>query len=967
MRIGLPKILMMVAVATLAAPVARAGADPQAIEFFEKQVRPILAENCFKCHGPDKQKAGLRWDHISFILEGGDRGPEIVPGDPAASRMIEAIGYGNEDLKMPPTGKLGDQQIATLTKWVQLGAPWPDEPAPAGPRGREKFDVERMKTEHWAWAPLRVSKPPAVKDEVWAPRPIDRFIAAKLEAAGLHHAPPAERHALIRRVYFDLIGLPPTPGQVRAFINDSSPNAYEQVVDELLASPHFGERWARHWMDSMRYAETYGHEFDYPIPHAWRYRDYLIRAFNADVPYDQFTLEHLAGDLLPEPRRHPEQRFRGFNESIIATGWWYLHEQTHAPTDVRQHEADRIDNQIDALGKTFLGLTLGCARCHDHKFDAISTRDYYALAGFLQSSRQHEAQLDPGETIRAAVAQLQAIRNEADTLMHGVKTPENTAKTPEGEHVVFEGFSGPDYGGWFATGYAFGAAPTQPGQWDRNVEAPALLRPGLADSGQLSPKLEGTLRSPTFTITHPRIHIRAAGRGSVHLIIDGYSMARYQPLLFKGLDEKIDRPDTLGWTTLTGDLHNHLGHTAYLEFTDDGDGALAVDQIVFSHDGQGLAADEPLHLPADPSLDTERFAELRRRAEAIDATIPQPQRVLAITDGTGEDSYVHIRGSYKSVGDTVPRRGLEAFVGSAGVDVQRGSGRLILAQQIVDPSITPLTPRVMVNRVWHHLFGVGLVPSIDNFGKLGQPPTHPELLDYLTDEFVRDGWSIKRLVRRMVLSNTYRMSSRPADERAERVDPNNALLHRARLCRLEGEAIRDAILACSGRLDAKLYGESVEVHLTPFMDGRGKPKSGPLDGDGRRSLYTKIRRNFLPPMMLAFDMPIPFNAMGQRTVSNVPAQALILMNDPFVVQQAELSAKRVLAIPGKSVEQRLADLYETAYARRPTADEIRQSIAFMNAQLAGYNKPAEAIEHDVQVWADLCHVLMNVKEFFFIH
>lgn len=958
-------MLMILALAfTTPGATAHGAADAPAIEFFEKQVRPILAENCFKCHGPDKQKAGLRWDHISFVLEGGDRGPEIVPGDPAASRMIQAIGYGNEDLKMPPTGKLGEAQIATLTEWVAMGAPWPDEPVPAGPRGRSRFDVERLKGEHWAWALLRAGKPPAVKDASWAQSPIDRFIQAKLEAAGLHHAPPAERHALIRRVYFDLIGLPPTPAQVEAFVNDPSPNAYEKVVDELLASPHFGERWARHWMDSMRYAETYGHEFDYPIPHAWRYRDYLIRAINADVPYDQFTLEHIAGDLLPEPRRNPEHQY---NESIIATGWWYLHEQTHAPTDVRQHEADRIDNQIDAFGKTFLGLTLGCARCHDHKFDAVSTRDYYALAGFLQSSRQQEAQLDPDVKIRAAVKQLQAIRDEAGAAMHGVKTPENTAQNADADHVVFEDFNGADFGGWFATGYAFGSAPTQRGQWDRNVQAPAPLRPGLAHSGHLSPKLQGTLRSPTFTITHPRISIRCAGRGQVRLVIDGYTMAHFNGLLFRGLDAKIDRPDTLGWTTLAGDLHNHLGHTAYLEFTDDGDGCLAIDRIVFSNDGKGLASDEPLHLPADPSLDTERFAGFRRRAEAIDATILQPVRVLAMTDGTGENSYVHIRGSYKSVGDTVPRRNLEAFGGAEGIDVPRGSGRLILARQIVDPSITPLTPRVMVNRVWHHLFGVGIVPSIDNFGKLGQPPTHPELLDYLADQFVREGWSVKQLIRRMVLSNAYQMSSRPADERAEQIDPNNALMHRARIRRLEGEAIRDAILACSGRLDRARHGASVEVHLTSFMDGRGRPKSGPLDGAGRRSIYTKIRRNFLPPMMLAFDMPIPFNAMGQRGVSNVPAQALILMNDPLVVQQAERWAKRELEITGRTVEQRVVDLYEAAYARRPTDDEIRQSIAFLNAQLAGYNKPAAAIDHDPQVWADLCHVLYNVKEFFFVH
>ncbi len=387
-------------------------------EFFENQVRPLLTTECFKCHSAqaEKLKAGLRLDSREGLLAGGDSGPAIVPGQPADSLLMSAVRY--DSFEMPPRGKLGDSQIATLQRWIQQGAWWP-------PEDKDKIAAEQAhavdwnarKEGHWAWQPLATFRPPSATDGEAGRSPIDRFIVARMRAADLQPAPPAPSNHLVRRLYFDLIGLPPTPEQVQAFVSQPSPRAYAQLVDGLLASPHFGEKWTRHWLDLVRYAETCGHEFDYPIPHAYRYRDYVIRALNADVPYDQLVREHIAGDLLSPPRREPRS---GANESIVGTGFWFLGEAVHAPTDVRGDEADRINNQIDVFGKAFLAMTLACARCHDHKFDPIPTTDYYALAGFLQSSRRQEALLDPHEAIAQQTDQIATRRREGDRLLSSV-------------------------------------------------------------------------------------------------------------------------------------------------------------------------------------------------------------------------------------------------------------------------------------------------------------------------------------------------------------------------------------------------------------------------------------------------------------------------------------------------------------------------------------------------------------------
>ncbi len=926
-------VVFMLPFVLAAATAAEPAFDAAQLEFFEKSVRPVLAARCVECHGPAKQKGHLRLDHRDFVLKGGDSGPAIAPGQPADSLLVEAVNYAS--FEMPPTGRLKPEEVAVLTKWVELGAPWPAETAAAAidPGG---FDLEARKA-HWSFQPIRSVPPPAVQNTAWPADDVDRFILARLEAESLQPAADADKRTLLRRAYFDVIGLPPTPAQTAAFLADDSPEAFETVVDELLASPHFGERWGRHWLDLVRYAETLGHEFDYPLPYAWRYRDYVVRAINADVPYDAFVREHVAGDLLPQPRLNPAD---GTNESLIATGFWHLHEDKHAPVDARLAEAERYENQIDVFGKAFLGLTVACARCHDHKFDPIAAADYYALAGFLKSSRRDESALDPGGRI-AAAAKLKELRDAADALRE--PDPPRPAAEPRDGEVIFETFDGDSYADWFPSGAAFGDRPVR----------------SVADSGRLAKNLTGTLRSRNFTIGHDAALIRLSGeKARVRLVVDGFQMDVVQPLLFAGLTQKIDTGGTWKWLRIAGDLPKYKGHRGYIELLDDADGWLAVDEIRFTNRGD----DPPASAPASPVPPLPPSPE----ADALAASIPLPVRVLAMRDGPGCDEDLFIRGNHANTAGPVPRRFLEAIAGPNQPPITSGCGRLELADRLLADS-DPFPARVMANRVWRHLFGEGIVPSVDNFGVLGEAPTHPDLLDHLADSFRTDGWSVKRLIRRLLLSRTYRMASTPNPETAGKLadlDPTNRLLHSQRVRRLEGEALRDAILAVSGRLDPAVGGESVPIHLTEFLQGRGRPGvSGPLDGAGRRSLYLAVRRNFLVPMLTAFDFPPPATCVGRRNESNVPAQALILLNDPFVLAEAQRWATHALAAPSLTPEQRLTDLYQTAYARDPTPAETALALSFLQTEAEPRKSDWRT---DPQAWADLCHVLFNAKEFVFV-
>ena len=1121
------------------------------LEFFESRVRPVLVEHCYKCHSAESKslKGGLRLDGRDALLGGGESGPAVVPGDPAKSRLVTAIRYDDPDLQMPPKTRLSDRQIADLAEWVSRGAPWPEQGAPASPVGPaggagsvESFDLWKRRDAHWAWQPVRPHDPPAVRDAAWPRGPVDRFILAKLEQNGLAPAAPADRHALLRRVHFAITGLPPSPEDLDAFLADPAPDALDKVVDRLLASPQYGERWGRHWLDVVRYSDTLGNETDLPIHNAWRYRDYVVRAFNADLPYDRFVLEHLAGDLLPDPRRHPRD---GFDESVIGTAFYWLGEGRRSPVDLRLTQADAFDNVIDVTCKSFMAMTVSCARCHDHKFDAIPTSDYYALYGYLKSSRYTQAQVNRAE-LDARAAELASLRSKireaagaalrrragsvsayllaAAEVSHAgarplaevaagakldptvlerwaaaLKEPAavdvthamyawqrlaelDPAAAPESVNAKWQAlladakasadgsaaaavrregdveladFRGAGFEGWLPQDQSFGPAPLKPGDFllgaDANRPIATFVRGGAwAHSAFLSPKLEGTLRSRSFTIDGRYLHVSAAGQAArVNVVIDHFVMI--QDPLYGTLRRVLN--GGAQWHTF--DLAMWQGRRAYVEFADTTtpdlhamgapagvgpDGHAAVSRVVLSAhaapppsvapqapvallgadsvdslatlakryqvavnesldafgagrldalpDGEARAmllawlvehglldADASPAAGRGPDEDRQVLASLFEQFRATESKLPAPQRVPAMADGSPDEEHVFVRGSPKTLAPSPePRRMLQAVAGPVAQQPpapQTGSGRLELARRVADGA-NPLTARVMVNRVWHHVFGRGLVPSVDNFGALGEPPSHPELLDYLADRFVKDGWSVKRLVRELVLSSAFRMSSTAA-EAADAADPDNRLLHRMPVRRLEAEAIRDTVLAVSGRLDTtRASGPPVEIFLTPYMDtygdDYGRPKtSGPLDGDGRRSLYVMVRRNFLTPMLVAFDAPPPLNTQGRRTVSNVPAQALIMMNDPFIAEQAKLWAARVLARNELDTPGRVRLMYRQAFTRPPADDELAIAVRFIDRQGGELGIPEPARATDPRVWADLAHVMMNVKEFIFLN
>lgn len=1133
---------------------------PRQLEFFEREVRPLFAEHCYSCHSVKAKKlqAGLLMDSRASLLKGGDSGEAMVPGDADASLLIEAVRY--DGYEMPPKGKLPAKDIQTLERWVEMGAPWPTEDAPSSDTLEAGFDLQQRKTEHWIWQPIADPVLPDVTHSEWAQDQLDRFVLSKLEQASLKPAETADRTALMRRLYFDLIGLPPTPEQAAEFLSDKSAEATEKLVDQLLASPHFGERWGRHWLDLVRYAESRGHEFDNDTPNAFQYRDYIIRALNADIPYDQLVREHIAGDLLAEPRLRPEN---GGNESILGTGFWYLGEWVHSPVDIRKDESDRFDNMIDVMSKTFLGVTVSCARCHDHKFDAISTADYYSLTGFLQSSDYRQVRFESihkngqiADRLAAVDSKYQRqLRELLDEL--GVSYPKQMSYLND-EAIVVD-YNNLPASQYMQDGYLFGNEPQRAGVAYPNFEAPGsvqIVAHGAAVSdpfwnglesvheGEMQsrstiarlPKSGRTLRSPTFELTAANVSCLVEGEGHVIACVDSHRLVA-GPLHNETV--KPIKAGHKGWTTLN--LQRYIGHRLHLEFVPAKDARLAVrmvtqglsssqlsdidrrlaatdqqfqqyadeanklmgaggkiEETVFAdfetgtYDGwtttgdafgeipqslktiadyQGkingrgtyfvnshnirkggdvrrgdsltgtltsptftiqcdaieflvgggahigktcvnLVIDDKVVLSATGrrnnqmsphSWDVRKFAGKQAKIQVVDnhtggwgnigidhivfvrqvggsggsraaqrivnawqrdrselsSEVVRRSRVaLAMMDGSGEDGRILIRGNSSKPGDIEPRHFLTAITGNQPMSIKLGSGRLELAEKINAPQ-NPLTSRVIVNRIWHHLMGRGIVPTTDDFGVLGQRPTHPELLDHLAIRFNQNGRSIKHMIRTIVLSRTYQMSSYP-DSSAVATDPNNLLWHHRAPKRLEGEAIRDALLALSGKLDPDLFGPPVPVHLTAFMDGRGRPgKSGPLDGAGRRSIYTAVRRNFISPFMMTFDSPTPFSTMGRRNVSNVPAQALILMNDPFVVEQAKKWAARAMA-EEPNAESRIAWMYQTAFARQPTVKEAAVAASFINSLAGDGDQPVE------QNWVDFAHALINTKEFIFL-
>ncbi len=987
------------------------------LEFFEAKVRPLFVQHCAECHSAiaGDPEGGLSFDsHHDFLAAEG----VAVAGKPEESLLVKVVRYDG-DLQMPPDGKLPAAAIQTIEEWVRRGLPWPDDGTPAGTAksGVEAFDLAKRKAEHWCWHPPRITPAPAVTNAAWCRNDIDRFVLARLESAGLEPAAEASRETLVRRAAEILTGLPALPADVARVTGDPDPHAFDRYVDQLLASPHYGERFGRHWLDVVRYGETRGHEFDYIIPNAWQYRDWVVKAFNDDLPYDQFVCEQIAGDLIERPRIDAKT---GANASVVGTGFWFLGEAVHGPVDIAQDEADRMDNCLDTFGKAFLGLALGCARCHDHKFDAISNEDYYALAGMLMSSSYRQVPFETLEANRAVARRLDAADNDArrrleplitaalgsagESLAKALPRPDDSPPA-SGETVIADYTRGDastriivDAAAWGLSAVPAGEpilVPAVEGRarqlrveplgharsdavWARTKSTGERDTPPLGDVDRAG----RVLRTPKVSVKDGVIWHRVRGHVQIFVVVDGHLLLQGGPIYGSHL-MTVNTGDEWKWIRqdLRKDLkweNGHIVHVEYAAVT----GAVSVAETVAALE-QPRRSDPQLpaavnRLLADPGFDwntpgakraVDEGIALAAERDAILADVrPQSATAPAILDGNGIDHYVLLKGSAARRGDLSPRRFLEAIDGpSQPAWPTHSSGRRELANRVLDAA-NPLTTRVIVNRIWHHLFGRGLVPTTDNFGKLGEAAADPlaqALLDTLAVRFREEGWSIKRLVREIVTSSAWRMTSH-RDPQAVEQDPLNLLLHHHPLRRLEAEAVRDKILAVSGRLDRTLGGPSVEVFITEFHDGRGKPSSGPLDGAGRRSMYTRIRRNFLPSLLLAFDMPVPFQAMGRRNVTNVPAQALTLMNDPFVKEQAVLWAKKTIADESLTTEARIDGMYRAAFGRGPTAAERSAAIEFLNAQAVQHRVSFASQPRHEATWADFAHALINTKEFMFV-
>ena len=987
--------------------------------FFETRIRPLLAEHCFECHSADAEEpaGGLRLDHGSLIRTGGDTGPAIVVGDAKASLLMAAVRY--EEGEMPPTGQLSPEAIEDLRLWIDGGAYWPDEPVPSH-QSTDPFDLQKRRREHWCWQPITDPPVPTIDrhhfDGDAVRDAMDAFVIARRLEHHIDLPTATDRRKLFRRWSFDLTGLPPSPEAMWQYLADDSPSADAAAVDRMLASPDFGVRWGRHWLDLVRYAETRGHEFDDNAGEAFRYRDYVIAALNADVPYDQFLREQIAGDLMDVPRRDPSD---GSNQSMVGTGFWHLGVWVHSPVDVLKDHADRLDDMIDVFGKSMMGLTIACARCHDHKFDAISTADYYALTGILRSSNFRYARYESDSHNADVAEQIQTLdrhlRDELSRVLPTTATPVIDTPPMLGPARPMPGSSGIDGApfesvqvidladvpadaiGW--DGHRFGCQPIMAGQWvwkareDGSMELRCEPLGGLVSDPAwrgLKSRREGNhssrsdlnrvarigqnVRSPTMRILDGRVAIRVTGKGQLFACVEGHRLVR-GPLHGRTIVTLDGQQD---WVYM--DLTDYVGCRVVFEFTPAKDAALTVRWIVDGVSGNTLqplreleaeqrerAGDADRALASAMKSDAtvgELVDHVRRERRRLSHQIQRTSRVaMAMIDGSGWDDAVSIRGNAHSLGKPEPRHFLTAIPTATdlfGDLTERRSGRWELAQSVTDAA-NPLTARVVVNRIWKHLIGNGIVASPDDFGVQGSPPSHPRLLDHLASRMMREGWSIKSMVRHVALSSTYRITSDASPENV-RVDPSNRWLHHRRVRRLEAEAIRDSLVWLSGDGDRTIGGPSVPVHLTDFMQGRGRPsKNGPPNGDGRRSIYLEIRRNFLSPLMTAFDAPVPSSTRGKRNGSNVPAQSLVLLNDPVVRQWTDAWSDRLghmsteSSAEPPSIQMRIATMYEMAFGRPPSSQESSVSTRFVQ----------EATDAESGL-RELAHALINTKGFLFV-
>ncbi len=884
-----------------------AAPSPDGIEFFEKKVRPVLAEKCYSCHGEKKQSAGLRLDTAAGLKAGADNGPVVTPGDPAKSRLVASVGRTGE-FPMPPKGPLPADSVAALTEWVRMGAPYPTAVSVANTADPRK---------HWAFQPIRLP----VLPEVPGPKAelrneIDRFVAAKLAEKGLTLAPQADKRTLARRVYFDLLGLPPTAAEIEAFEKDDSPQAFENLVDRLLASPHYGERWGRYWLDIARYADTKGYVFteDRNFPYAYTYRDYVIRAFNEDKPFDQFVVEQLAADKLPT---------NGDSKALAAMGFLTLGRR------FLNNTPDIIDDRIDVVTRGLMGLTVGCARCHDHKFDPIPIKDYYSLYGIFASSVEPKDLPLLGET--KLTAEVEAFEKElakreaaytAEVAKHHAAT---VAKLRSADGIAE---------------YIRAVLDTKDRAGGR---VPAVVRERDLSGfvfGRWREYLTGQLKadSPVFWPL-----------GQLHEIPEADFPAK-APDVIAGLGKNPNKPAHPLVIKALADAQPKtfraaLGAVAKL-IADAPKGQPTLAAVL----GPGGPTDIPI-ADADKifnRLDRDQIAAVRKKIDVFKATSPAaPPRAHVLNDGPIVEPVVFLRGNPGNRGPAVPRQMVGVAAGPSRKPFTSGSGRLELARAIASPD-NPLTARVFVNRVWAGHFGQGLVRTPSDFGLRSDPPTHPELLDWLAAGFTADGWNVKRLHKRIMLSATYQQSSGTRNAgrgtRSDFEDVDNRLLGRQNRRRLDFEAMRDSLLFAAGRLDLTVGGRPVDLFKAPFTT--------------RRTVYGMLDRSNLPGTFRVFDLASPDQHSPQRFQTTVPQQALFLLNSPFVTEQAKALVNRPEVIAAKSTDEKVIRIYRAVLNRNPTPDEMGLGRAFVGS--GGKSDGAFG------PWEQYAQVLLLSNEFAFV-
>ncbi|MEY2599331.1 MAG: hypothetical protein RLZZ142_1590 [Verrucomicrobiota bacterium] len=891
-----------------------ADATPERDAFFESKVRPLLAEHCYECHSEQKKiKGGLALDTKQGWEKGGETGPALVPGEPGRSLLLKAVRYEDSSLEMPPKKRLSAEQIATLEQWIQMGAPDPRVAAPGTRTANPTNRIEEGR-KHWAFQPP-VKKPlPTVRNAQWPKNAVDRFILAALEARELKPVAPAGKRELIRRATFDLTGLPPTPQEIEAFLADESPQAFERVVDRLLASPHYGERWARHWLDVARYAEDQAHTFGVnPNTSAFRYRDWVIGAFNRDMPYDEFVKRQIAGDQLGES---PEQT----REQIASLGFFGLGAVYYKNSDAAKAAADELDDRVDTLTRGFLGLTVSCARCHDHKFDPIPTQDYYSLAGIFRSCQLTNSPLAPEDEVRKFDAAQAAIKNLEKQLKEvAVKArmeslESELERVPNYVQAAWQQSQKPKTGKPAALGELAAQTGLREAQLKRWTDFLSGKKP--ADFSSMRPwshllekpvkQMEGSLAGGS-EMPEEVVAVSAAIRENLRTALLEWKEALTKNPKGDGLKGAAKELDTL------------VGEKGPL--------AMGQDELAQVHSG---------------------FAEVKRACDEAKKNAPPMYPVAhTIMERKAEDMPVFIRGNPAKPGDLAPRRFLRIL--SRDMDPPRftkGSGRIELAEAIANPE-NPLTARVMVNRIWKHHFGKGLVGTPSNFGLLGEAPTHPELLDYLAIRFVETGWSIKNLHKELMLSATYQLSS-ASDAHNERVDADNQWRWRMQRTRLDVESWRDALLAVSGQLDASLGGPSF-----PLSDASSR----------RRTVYAKVSRHDLASLLRLFDFPDANITSDKRTETTVPQQQLFVLNSPFMSEQARHFTKRLHADPDLADDAaRIQRAYTLAFGRPASAEEQDWIRAYLREADPKDAQPLNKLTR----WERVSHTLLSSNEFLYV-